>query len=54
MKTEKEIKYLDLSEYEGYNVEIKKSQDNFDHITVTYKDKYFENEVNFDEKVEIK
>ena len=50
LKTEKEIKYLDLSEYEGYNVEIKKSQDNFDHITVTYKDKYFENEVNFDEK----
>lgn len=50
LKTEKEIKYLDLSEYEGYNVEIKKSQDNFSRITVTYKDKYFENEVNFDEK----
>ena len=43
LKTEKEIKYLDLSEYEGYNVEIKKSQDNFSRITVTY-------EVNFDEK----
>ena len=37
LKTEKEIKYLDLSEYEGYNVEIKKSQDNFSRV-------------NFDEK----
>ena len=54
LKTEKEIKYLDLSRYEGYNVEIKKSQDEYNRITVTYKDKYFENEANFDEKNENK
>lgn len=50
LKTEKEIKYIDLSKYEGYNVEIKKSQDEYNRITVTYKDKYFDNEANFDEK----
>ena len=54
LKTEKEIKYLDLSRYEGYNVEIKKSQDEYNRITVTYKDKYFDNEANFDEKNENK
>ena len=54
LKTEKEIKYLDLSKYEGYNVEIKKSQDEYNRITVTYKDKYFDNEANFDEKNENK
>lgn len=54
LKTEKEIKYLDLSRYEGYNVEIKKSQDKYNRITVTYKDKYFDNEANFDEKNENK
>ena len=53
-KTEKEIKYVDLTKYEGYNVEIKKSRDNFNRVTVTYKDKYFENEANFDEKNENK
>lgn len=54
LKTEKEIKYVDLTKYEGYNVEIKKSRDNFNRVTVTYKDKYFENEANFDEKNENK
>ena len=54
LKTEREIKYIDLSKYEGYNVEIKNSKDNFNRITVTYKDKYFENEANFDEKNENK
>ncbi len=54
LKTEKEIKYVDLTKYEGYNVEIKKSRDNFNRVTVTYKDKYFENESEFDEKNENK
>ena len=54
LKTEKKIKYVDLTKYEGYNVEIKKSRDNFNRVTVTYKDKYFENESEFDEKNENK
>lgn len=54
LKTEKEIKYVDLTKYEGYNVEIKKSRDNFNRVTVIYKDKYFENESEFDEKNENK
>ncbi|BFT65638.1 hypothetical protein [Parvimonas parva] len=54
LKTEKEIKYIDLSKYRGHKVEIKKSKDNFNRITVTYKDKYFDNEAKIDEKNENK
>lgn len=54
LKTDKDIKYVDLIKYNGDNVEIKKSQDNYNHITVIYKDKYFENEVVFDKKNENK
>ena len=54
LKTNKEIKYVDLIKYNGDNVEIKKSEDNYNHITVIYKDKYFENEVVFDKKNENK
>jgi len=54
LKTDKDIKYVDLIKYNGDNVEIKKSQDNYNRITVIYKDKYFENEVVFDKKNENK
>lgn len=54
LKTDKDIKYVDLIKYNGDNVEIKKSQDDYNHITVIYKDKYFENEVVFDKKNENK
>jgi len=42
LKTDKDIKYVDLIKYNGDNVEIKKSQDDYNHITVIYKDKYEE------------
>ncbi len=54
LKTDKDIKYVDLIKYNGDNVEIKKSEDDYNHITVIYKDKYFENEVVFDKKNENK
>ena len=54
LKTDKDIKYVDLIKYNGDNVEIKKSEDNYNRITVIYKDKYFENEVVFDKKNENK
>lgn len=54
LKTDKDIKYVDLIKYNGDNVEIKKSQDNYNRITVIYKDKYFDNEVVFDKKNENK
>lgn len=54
LKTDKDIKYVDLIKYNGDNVEIKKSQNNYNRITVIYKDKYFDNEVVFDKKNENK
>ena len=54
LKTDKDIKYVDLIKYNGDNVEIKKSQDDYNHITVIYKDKYFDNAVVFDKKNENK
>ncbi len=54
LKTDKDIKYVDLIKYNGDNVEIKKSQDNYNRITVIYKDKYFDNAVVFDKKNENK
>lgn len=54
LKTDKDIKYVDLIKYNGDNVEIKKSQDDYNHITVIYKDKYFDNAVVFDIKNENK
>lgn len=54
LKTDKDIKYVDLIKYNGDNVEIKKSEDDYNHITVIYKDKYFDNEVVFDKKNENK
>ena len=41
LKTDKDIKYVDLIKYNGDNVEIKKSQDDYNRITVIYKDKIF-------------
>lgn len=54
LKTDKDIKYVDLIKYNGDNVEIKKSEDDYNRITVIYKDKYFDNAVVFDKKNENK
>lgn len=55
LKTEKELKYLEIIKYVGHNVEVRKSKDNFNHIFVTYNPEYFDYEANLDEngKVQI-
>lgn len=51
LKTDKEIKSIDLLEYKGKVIEVSKSDDGFNHIIVETKPKYIQNNAFFDKKV---
>lgn len=50
LKTDKEIKSIDLQEYHGKVIEISKSDDNLNHILIKTKPKYIQTSVIFDKE----
>lgn len=50
LKTKKEIKYIDLFRYFGKKIEVKESDDGYNHIIVYTKPSYIKSNIQFDEK----
>lgn len=50
LKTKEEIKYIDLFRYFGKKIEVKESDDGYNHIIVYTKPSYIKSNVQFDEK----
>lgn len=50
LKTKEEIKYIDLFRYFGKKIEVKESDDGYNHIIVYTKPSYIESNIQFDEK----
>lgn len=48
LRTDKEIKTIDLRNYFNSEIQVEKSDDNFNHIIVTYKNEVYTTEVNYD------
>lgn len=50
LKTKEEIKYIDLFRYFGKKIEVKESDDGYNHIIVYTKPSYIKSNIQFDEK----
>lgn len=50
LKTKEEIKYIDLFRYFGKKIEVKESDDGYNHIIVYTKPSYIKSNLQFDEK----